>query len=74
MPGPFSRRNSPPAIRAPGREEKPPARLLIARLIPAALPGPQSMDTIVKAPLDYGQLDDASSPVRVRLASTVVRV
>jgi spermidine dehydrogenase len=50
------------------------ARLLVARLIPTALPGPQSMDTIVQAPLEYNRLDEASSPVRLRLASTVVRV
>jgi spermidine dehydrogenase len=50
------------------------ARLLVAKLIPAALPGKQSMDTIVQAPLAYAQLDASNSNVRIRLSSSVVRV
>jgi spermidine dehydrogenase len=50
------------------------ARLLVARLIPAALPGKQSMDTVVKAQPDYKKLDDPDAPVRIRLNSTAVRV
>src|SRR5262249_23646574 len=38
------------------------------------LPGPQTMDTIVQAPLDYAKLDEARAPVRIRLSSSVVRV
>ena len=50
------------------------ARLLVGKLIPAALPGKQSMATIVQASLDYGQLDNPDSNVRIRLSSPVVRV
>ena len=50
------------------------ARLLVSKLIPAALPEKQSMNTIVQAPLDYSRLDETGSPVRIRLSSTVVRV
>ena len=51
------------------------ARLLVARLVPAAFGGrAMTMDSIVKAPLDYAALDAPASPVRVRLESTVVRV
>lgn len=50
------------------------ARLLVARLIPAVIPGTQSMDTIVKAPVAYDQLDSPNSGVRIRLSSSVVRV
>jgi spermidine dehydrogenase len=51
------------------------ARLLIARLVPAAFSGrAQTIDTVVQAPLDYAALDAAGSPVRVRLESTVIRV
>ncbi len=50
------------------------ARLLVNRLVPAALPGKQGMLTIVQAPMDYERLDEASAPTRIRLRSTVVRV
>lgn len=50
------------------------ARLLVGKLIPAAMPGKQSMNTIVQAPLDYERLDSPSSAVRIRLSSPVVRV
>jgi spermidine dehydrogenase len=50
------------------------ARLLVGKLIPAALPGKQSMETIVQAPLAYGQLDEANASIRIRLSSPVVRV
>ncbi len=50
------------------------ARLLVSRLVPSALPAKQSMNTIVQAPLDYANLDDANSKVRIRLSSSVVRV
>ena len=49
------------------------ARLLVRRLIPAALPG-RSADDVVTARADYARLDDASSRVRIRLNSTAVRV
>ena len=50
------------------------ARLLVNRLISAALPGKQTMETIVQAPMSYDRLDEAKSNVRIRLNSTVVRV
>jgi spermidine dehydrogenase len=50
------------------------ARMLVSRLVPAACSGPLTMNTVVQAPLDYSVLDTASSPVRIRLSSTVVRV
>jgi spermidine dehydrogenase len=50
------------------------ARLLVNRLIPAAIPGTHTMTTIVQAPLVYDRLDDEKSRVRIRLKSPVVRV
>jgi spermidine dehydrogenase len=47
---------------------------LVGKLIPAALPGKQSMDTIVAARLTYDKLDDPNSNTRIRLSSPVVRV
>ncbi len=49
------------------------ARLLVRQLVPGAAPG-STMDDIVLAPFDYAQLDREGEPVRIRLASTVVRV
>lgn len=50
------------------------ARLLVGKLAPAALPAPQTMDSIVQAPLDYARLDEPNSKMRIRLSSPVVRV
>ena len=50
------------------------ARLLVNRLVPAAVPGKQDMNTIVQAKVDYSQLDLPGSDVRIRLSSPVVRV
>jgi len=49
------------------------ARLLVRKLNPAAIPGTSAND-VVLAKADYTQLDAPSSPVRIRLNSTVVRV
>jgi spermidine dehydrogenase len=49
------------------------ARLLVRQLIPSAIPGSSSTD-VVTARANYAKLDEASSPVRIRLNSTVVRV
>jgi spermidine dehydrogenase len=49
------------------------ARLMVRRLVPAAVPGSTAED-IVTAKIDYARLDEASSPTRLRLNSTVVRV
>ncbi|MBX3161645.1 MAG: FAD-dependent oxidoreductase [Deltaproteobacteria bacterium] len=48
------------------------ARLLVRRLVPAALPG-STMADAATARLDYATLDDPGSPTRIRLNSTVVR-
>jgi spermidine dehydrogenase len=50
------------------------ARLLVARLVPKAIPGKHDMSTIVLAPVAYDRLDEASASVRIRLESTVTRV
>jgi spermidine dehydrogenase len=50
------------------------ARLLVAKLIPTAVPGKQSMNTILDAPVAYERLDEPSSNMRIRLSSPVVRV
>ncbi len=49
------------------------ARLLVRQLVPAAIRG-HTMDDIVSARVNYAKLDDAGSPVRIRLNSTAVRV
>jgi spermidine dehydrogenase len=49
------------------------ARMLVRKLIPEAIPG-QSAADIVMARADYSKLDQAGSPVRIRLNSTAVRV
>jgi spermidine dehydrogenase len=49
------------------------ARLLVRALVPACMPG-HSMEDIVTARADYSKLDQASSPVKIRLNSTAVRV
>jgi spermidine dehydrogenase len=49
------------------------ARLLVRKLIPAAIPGNSSTD-VVLAKADYARLDESSSAVRIRLNSTAVRV
>ncbi len=47
------------------------ARLLVRKLVPAAIPGHTAED-IVTARVDYSQLDRADQPVRIRLSSIVV--
>jgi spermidine dehydrogenase len=49
------------------------ARLLVRKLIPGVLSGDTAAD-IVLAKANYAKLDDAASPVRIRLNSTAVRV
>ena len=49
------------------------ARLLVRKLIPAAIPG-NSVADVVLTKADYSKLDEGSSPVRIRLNSTVVKV
>ncbi|MBW2578188.1 MAG: NAD(P)/FAD-dependent oxidoreductase [Deltaproteobacteria bacterium] len=49
------------------------ARLLVREMIPAVARG-KTMDDVVTARFDYSKLDEAKSPVRLRLNSTAVRV
>jgi spermidine dehydrogenase len=49
------------------------ARMLVRKLIPEAIPG-STADDIVLAKANYAKLDEKSSPVRIRLNSTAVRV
>jgi spermidine dehydrogenase len=49
------------------------ARLLVRELIPNTIPG-HSLKDLLAAKANYARLDDAGSPVRIRLNSTVVRV
>ncbi len=49
------------------------ARLLVRSLVPGSITG-QTAEDIVLAKTDYKALDRASSPVRIRLNSTVVNV
>jgi len=49
------------------------ARLLVRKLIPEAIPGTSYTD-VVTARANYAKLDENTSPVRIRLNSTVVRV
>lgn len=49
------------------------ARLLVRLMVPAVAPG-NGMEDIVTANFDYSKLDQANSPVRIRLNSTVTKV
>lgn len=49
------------------------ARAIVRRLVPDAVPG-DSMEDLVPAFVDYGRLDRAGQPVRIRLNSTAVDV
>jgi spermidine dehydrogenase len=49
------------------------ARMLVRSLAPDAVPG-HTMEDIVTARVNYARLDDASSPIRIRLNSTAVKV
>jgi spermidine dehydrogenase len=49
------------------------ARLLVRSLIPGAAPG-HTMEDIVLAKINYANLDDAASPVRLRLNSTAINI
>ena len=49
------------------------ARLLVRSLIPGVAPG-NTMEDVVTARFDYARLDEADSPIRIRLNSTAVKV
>jgi spermidine dehydrogenase len=48
------------------------ARLLVRSLIPEVMPG-HTMEDVITSRADYSKLDQASSPIRIRLTSTAVR-
>ena len=48
-------------------------RMLVRSLISGSIPG-STMDDVITAHADYSRLDQSSSPVRIRLNSTVVHV
>ncbi len=50
------------------------ARLLVSRLVPGVFRGAQDQESIVTARANYAALDERSSPTRIRLKSTAVRV
>jgi spermidine dehydrogenase len=50
------------------------ARLLVNRLVSAAVPGTHDMKSIVTANVDYSKLDQPGTAVRIRLNSTAVLV
>ncbi len=49
------------------------ARALVRGLVPDALPG-KTMEELVTSRVEYGNLDNQNSPVRIRLNSTAVEV
>jgi spermidine dehydrogenase len=49
------------------------ARLLVRRLVPGAIPG-TTTDDLVTSRANYGSLDVAGAPVRIRLGAPVLRV
>jgi spermidine dehydrogenase len=49
------------------------ARMLVRSLVPGVLPG-HTMEDIVTARANYAHLDEISSPIRIRLNSTAVKV
>jgi spermidine dehydrogenase len=49
------------------------ARLLVRNLIPQAIPGNSAADVVLSR-ADYSKLDSESSPVKIRVNSTAVRV
>jgi spermidine dehydrogenase len=49
------------------------ARLMVRRLVPAAVPG-RTAEDIVTSKIDYARLDEAGSNTQLRLSSTAVRV
>ncbi len=50
------------------------ARLMVKTLIPDAIRGPRTVDAVWQNRVNFGALDRAGQPTRIRLKSTVVRV
>jgi spermidine dehydrogenase len=49
-------------------------RLMVKTMIPGAIAGPRSMETVWKGAVNFGALDQPGQRVRLRLDSTAVRV
>ena len=50
------------------------ARLMLKTLIPNAIAGDMSVEGVCRGQVDFGSLDVAGSPTRVRLSSTAIQV
>ncbi|MCH5376676.1 MAG: FAD-dependent oxidoreductase, partial [Planctomycetes bacterium] len=50
------------------------ARALVRRLVPGAVPGPDTMENLTEARVDYDVLDRRDNRTRIRLHSTAVEV
>ena len=50
------------------------ARMIVKTLLPAAIPGPRSLEAVCRNRVDFDALDRPGRPARIRLRSTVVRV
>lgn len=50
------------------------ARHMVKTLIPAAIPGPRTLEAVCRGRVNFNALDHAGEPARIRLGSTVVRV
>jgi spermidine dehydrogenase len=50
------------------------ARLLVKALIPSAIDGPATVDTVSRNTVKFSELDAADSTARIRLSATVIQV
>jgi len=50
------------------------ARHLLKKMLPTAVPGPDTMEGVFNSRVNYDQLDRAEHPVRVRLRSLAIRI
>src|SRR3954464_16083257 len=50
------------------------ARHMVKRLIPDAIPGPNSLEAVCRNSIDFQALDRPGQPTRIRLASTAIGV
>ena len=49
-------------------------RKMLARMIPGAIGGDGSLDSVANGAVNFANLDRSGAPVRVRLQSTVIRI
>ena len=50
------------------------ARHIVKALIPAAIPGPVTLESVERTPVDFAALDRVDAPARIRLRATVIAV